>query len=59
MLKPKTLQNKSSWDNEKPTIIIASDSKEWNLAYEAWLSGKNPTSSPEWKKGIFLTFYEA
>ena len=56
MLVPNTLQNKSSWDTDKPTIIINHSDPNWHEAYENWRNGKNPTNSPEWKKGVFLTF---
>jgi len=46
------LQNKSNWDKEKPTICISIDDPEWEEAYKNWQEGKNPTNSPEWKKGI-------
>lgn len=54
--KIKSLQNKSDWDEEKPTIIIKPTDPEWEEAYQNWINGKNPTSSPEWKKGVILTF---
>lgn len=48
------LQNTSgSPGNEMPTIVIEIDDKEWDQAYANWLSGKNPTNSKEWKRGIF------
>ncbi len=55
MLINKSLQNKSNWDTEKPTIVITTDDPIWTEAYANWLKGKNPTDSPEWKKGVFLT----
>lgn len=55
-LKHKSLQNKSGWDKEKPTIIINANSPEWEQAYKNWLDGKNPTDSPLWKEGVFMTF---
>ena len=56
MLTPKSLQNKSNWDNDKPSIVITPDQPQWQEAYSRWLDGKNPTDSPEWKKGVYLTF---
>lgn len=56
MLTPKSLQNTSDWDVTKPTIVITPDQPEWAEAYKKWLSGKNPTDSPEWKKGVIMTF---
>jgi hypothetical protein len=40
----------------KPTIIVVPTDAEWKEAYSNWIKGKNPTDSPEWKKGVFLTF---
>ncbi len=56
MYTPKTLQNKSNWDKELPSIIIDSDSPEWSDAYNNWLNQKNPTDSKEWSKGVILTY---
>jgi hypothetical protein len=36
-----------------PTICIEKGSPIWELAYKNWISGKDPTDSKEWKKGIF------
>jgi hypothetical protein len=52
-----TLQNESNWTGKQPTICIKNDgSPEWKEAYENWLEGKNPTNSPEWKRGVYATF---
>lgn len=36
------------------TIEIHEDFPDWEAAHAAWLSGKPPTNSPEWKKGVFM-----
>jgi hypothetical protein len=36
------------------TIRINEWDARFPAAYKAWLSGKNPTDSPEWKRGIFF-----
>lgn len=54
-----TLQNTSSFSDEKPTIVIQKHTPEWDNAYQNWIIGKNPTDSPEWKKGVFATFVES
>ena len=56
MLIPKTLQNTSDWEQDKPTIVIEKDSPEWEESYKNWLQGKNPTISKEWEKGVIMTF---
>ena len=48
-----TLQNKSEWDIEKPTICIHQGDPEWEEAIAAWRMGKPPTTSKDWKKGVF------
>jgi hypothetical protein len=52
------LQNVSICDTLEPipTIIIYQGDVDWNDAYANWLAGKNPTDSPEWKKGVYLHF---
>ena len=49
------LQNYSGWGKEKPTIKITVNDPEWETAYQNWISGKNPTDSPEWKRVWALT----
>lgn len=53
-----SFQNVSSFSGEVPTIKIDSDHPEWNEIYSNWLSGKNPTDSPEWKKGVIANTEE-
>ena len=55
-LVPNSLQNCSDWFNVLPTICITPNQPEWTQAYSNWLNGQNPTPSPEWKKGVYLTF---
>ena len=52
------LQNASICDPKAlaPTIRIVREDVNWNDAYANWLAGKNPTDSPEWKKGVYLHF---
>lgn len=52
MFKYKFLQNAPR--NKVPTIVISQKDKSWELAYEEWLNGKNPTNSLEWKLGVFM-----
>ena len=40
---------------ETPTIIITTNDPGWKEAYLRWISGKNPTDSPEWKKAVIGT----
>lgn len=47
------LQNKSGWDKEEPTICISKGEPGWDEAIAAWRKGKFPTSSKEWKQGVF------
>lgn len=48
------LQNASSFPgNPDPTIVIEEGQPGWEEALLAWKSGKSPTDSPEWKKGVF------
>lgn len=50
----------TEWDIwTEPTIIITEDDPGWEVAYERWLDGKNPTDSPEWKKGTVVAFCRA
>ena len=63
MYKPKSLQNAFDWSDTHlmpgyvpPTIVITVDSPEWPEAYQNWRTGKDPTDSPEWKKGVIMTF---
>lgn len=39
-----------------PTIKLLQGEVGWDEAYANWLAGKNPTDSPEWKKGVYLHF---
>ena len=39
--------------NANSTIVIAEVDENWDTAYATWLTGKNPTGSPEWKKGVY------
>lgn len=51
-----TLQNVSKYSGMVPTIQIklnTSKPVEFELALANWIIGKNPTDSPEWKKGVF------
>jgi hypothetical protein len=48
------LQNASDYPgNPTPTVEISILDDGWDVAYSNWLSGKNPTESKEWKKGVF------
>lgn len=58
MYQPKSLQNQSDWTDEKSFIIIKASDPEWAEAFANWQKGKPPTTSPDWKKGVFLTFEE-
>jgi hypothetical protein len=50
------LQNTSPYHgNPSPTIIISEGEEGWEEAYKNWLSGKSPTNSKEWKKGVVAT----
>jgi hypothetical protein len=57
MYKISHIQNTSSYPgNAAPTIVIAVGDDGWEEAYKNWIEGKPPTSSPEWKKGIFAGY---
>ena len=47
------LQNASSWDDNNPTIIIEKGDDLWDEAFANWISGKNPTNNPGWKRGVY------
>ena len=49
------IQNIPTWDIGEPTIKIIASDGNFNSAYMNWVSGKNPTDSPEWKKGVFAS----
>ncbi len=50
------LANASGYPGNPPaTITIVDSDPKWAEAYTNWLSGKNPTDSPEWKKGVFAS----
>ena len=49
------IQNIPSWDIGEPTIKIIASDGNFNSAYMNWVSGKNPTDSSEWKKGVFAS----
>lgn len=54
MYKIVKLQNQSGYfGNSPPTIVIHENDDGWNEAFENWKTGKNPTNSTEWKKGVF------
>lgn len=40
-------------DDNKPTIIIEKGDDLWDEAFANWISDKNPTNNPAWKRGIF------
>ena len=44
--------------NKYSTIVIVESDEEWSAAHASWVSGKNPTESPEWKKGVYLGWIE-
>ncbi|KKN91173.1 hypothetical protein LCGC14_0220390 [marine sediment metagenome] len=46
------IQNTSDWSGQKPTVIITENDPGWEEAHARWLDMKNPTDSPEWKKGV-------
>lgn len=37
------------------SILILEGDAEWDEAYARWISGKNPTDSPDWKQGVILS----
>lgn len=37
---------------EKPDIVIQECTPEWEVAYQRWLNGKNPTDSKLWERGV-------
>lgn len=41
------------WVEPSPTIQIEIGDNGWEEALANYLSGKNPTDSKEWKKGVF------
>lgn len=47
-----SFQNASDWDDELPTITIKITHPDWDNIYQRWVSGKKPTDSPEWNKGM-------
>jgi len=53
---PKCLQNQSGWSDNKPAIVITIEDELWEEAFSHWKSGKDPTASVEWKKGVYLLF---
>ncbi len=56
---PFCLSNASAFPgNKPPTIQIFITDPNWDEAVANYYSGKNPTDSPEWKKGIVLHFAE-
>lgn len=40
------------------TIQIVEGEPGWEQAYALWIANKNPTDSPEWKKGVYLGIIE-
>lgn len=40
-------------NSEIPTISIQQGDPQWEEAINNWQNMKNPTNSPEWKKGVF------
>lgn len=60
MYQIKALTNSSGFPgNMPPTIKIVRGEDNWEQAYTNWKQGKNPTDSPEWKKGVFALFEES
>jgi hypothetical protein len=59
-MKTRILQNASICSNkpEPPTIRIIEGEDGWEAAYNSYIAGKNPTDSPEWKKGVYMLFAE-
>lgn len=55
-LQYKSLQNKSDWDKDKPTICIEPNNPIWPTALNNWVNGLTPTDSKEWKSGVYMTF---
>jgi hypothetical protein len=43
----------NSCGSKTPTISISESDPDWQESLEKWKKGKNPTDSPEWKKGVF------
>lgn len=52
----RVLRNTSFYSGINPTIRIVEGDPNWNTAYAAWMEGKDPTDSPEWKDGAYLFF---
>ena len=46
------LQNVSGWSNEKPDVMIDDTHPDWDEILKRWASGKPPTDSKFWKKGV-------
>lgn len=54
--KIKVIQN--TLRDETPTIRITELDPNWEKAHDDWIMGKNPTDSPEWKKGVIFLLEE-
>lgn len=39
----------------KQPLVIHQGDVEWEAAYKLWQNGKNPTSNPAWKEGVFFS----
>ena len=50
------LQNVSNLSGDIPTIKIVENDLNWEVALALWKTGKPPTDSLEWKKGVFAIF---
>jgi hypothetical protein len=44
----------NTWVYLTPTIQICDTDPGWEKAFENWKSGKNPTDSKDWKRGVVL-----
>src|ERR1700722_3364987 len=55
--KIQVIQNAIRGDQE--TIRVTEGDADWEAMHSAWILGKAPTASPEWKKGIISFFEDA
>lgn len=39
----------------KQPLVIHQGDVEWEAEYKLWQNGKNPTSNPAWKEGVFFS----
>lgn len=46
------------WYLTGDNLSIKEGEPEWEEAHKNWLSGKNPTSDPLWKRGVYFQMVE-